>query len=252
MIKITCPHCNYSKITPLKKIPSGIHWARCPQCGNRFEFQKTQGVEKSEKCRATPWESRLQFGIWKGIRETIISVNFSPKRMFSTMTVRGGLTEPLAFGLLIGALGSMFGFFWKFMTATSGVLEPLRGILTSINSPLFFIILSVLSPLLVTANLFISSFIIHLLLVLVSGSKNGFEATFRVVAYSQAAKIWSVIPFIGGPLGWIWKAVVQIIGLKEAHGITYARIVVAISVPFILVLFLGGTMFFIFFHFLGS
>ena len=92
----------------------------------------------------------------------------------------------------------------------------------------------------------------HLLLVLVSGSKNGFEATFRVVAYSQAAKIWSVIPFIGGPLGWIWKTIVQIIGLKEAHGLTYARIAVAISVPFVLMLSLGGIIFFIFFRFMGS
>jgi len=63
------------------------------------------------------------------------------------------------------------------------------------------------------------------------------------VAYSQATKVWSIIPLIGGPIGWVWKTIVQIIGLKEAHEISYLRIVVAISIPLaLLLLAVGGAL----------
>jgi hypothetical protein len=73
---------------------------------------------------------------------------------------------------------------------------------------------------------------------MVRGGKSGFEATFRVVAYSQATRVWSVIPFVGGPIGWVWRTIVQIIGLKEAHEVGYTRIVLAFLIPLALLLFI--------------
>ena len=231
MVEITCPQCNYTKSVPLEKIPSGIRWVRCPSCGNRFEYLKKEEDVKAEKRHATPWERRLQLGLWKGIKQTIRSTIFSPKKIFSYMPVRAGLREPLAFGLLIGSISSMFSFFWEFMIATSGFLKPLEGISISFGLPIIFLSLIFLSPLLVTIDIFISSFIIHLLLLLVKGGKNRFEATFRVVAYSQATKVWSILPFVGSPIGWIWRAIVQIIGLREIHETSYLRVILAFVIP---------------------
>ena len=84
----------------------------------------------------------------------------------------------------------------------------------------------------------------HVLLLLVRGNTNGFEATFRVMAYSQATQVWSVIPFVGGPLGWCWRVVVQVIGLKEAHQISYGKIFVAFLIPLALLVVLGVTLVF--------
>jgi len=80
---------------------------------------------------------------------------------------------------------------------------------------------------------------------MVRGGKSGFEATFRVVAYSQATRVWSVIPFVGGPIGWVWRTIVQIIGLKQAHEVSYARIVVALLIPLALLLVMVTTAFFL-------
>jgi hypothetical protein len=169
-------------------------------------------------------------------------VIFSPKNIFSTMPVSGGWRDPLAFGLLVGSISSMLDSFWKFMLVTSGLVDPLGGHFSlSLSSPIIFLSLIFLSPLLVAANLFISSTVIHLLLLFVRGGKNRFEATFRVVAYSEATGVWSILPFIGGAIGSIWKSIVLIIGLKEAHEITYLRIVVAFSIPLaLLLLFVAG------------
>jgi hypothetical protein len=71
---------------------------------------------------------------------------------------------------------------------------------------------------------------------MVRGGRKGFEVTFRVVAYSQATRVWSIIPFIGSPIGWVWRTVVQIIGLKEVHQISYVRITVAFLIPLALLL----------------
>ena len=243
MIQITCPHCNYTKSIPPEKIPPGVRWVRCPHCGNRFEYLKKEEGAVTEKRHATPWERRSELGLWEGIKQTLKTVIFSPGNMFSAMPVRGGWKEPLAFGLLVGSIGSMVAVFWDFMIATSGLLNPFSRLSTLLSSPVIFLSFIFLSPLLVTINLFISSSIIHLLLLLVRGGKNGFEATFRVVAYSQATKVWSIIPLIGGPIGWVWKTIVQIIGLKEAHEISYLRIVVAISIPLaLLLLAVGGAL----------
>ena len=236
MVKITCPQCNYTKSIPIEKIPPGTRWIKCPKCGNRFKYlKKKEGVE-TEKRDATPWERRLELGLWKGVKQTIKSVLFSPKNMFSSMPVRGGWREPLAFGLLVGSISSMCAFFWEFLIANSGLLRPFEGFSISLSSPIIFLIFIFLSPLLVSIGIFVSSLIIHLLLLLVKAGNNRFEATFRVVAYSQATRIWSILPFIGSPIGWVWRSIVQIIGLKEAHETTYFRIIVAFSIPIVLLL----------------
>ena len=246
MVQITCPQCNYSKNIPLERIPLGIRWVSCPNCRNRFEYLKKEEDVKTEKRHPTPWERDFQLGPWRGVKQTIKSVIFSPKKMFSTMPVRYGFREPLAFGLLIGSISSMFGFFWEFMIATSGFIKPFGVISVSFSSPIIFLSLIFLSPLLVIIDLFISSFIIHILLLLVRGGKNRFEATFRVVAYSQATRILSILPFIGSPIGWIWRSIVQVIGLKEAHETSYLRIIVAFSIPIGLLLLIAvGALFFL-------
>ena len=72
---------------------------------------------------------------------------------------------------------------------------------------------------------------LSLFLLVVRGGQNGFEATFRVVSYSQATQALGLIPFIGGWIGGIWQLIVQIIGLREIHEISYFRVVIAFLIP---------------------
>jgi len=238
MAVITCPQCNYTRSIPDERIPPGIRWVRCPRCGARFEFVQSEGHEEEKRNLAEPWEQQANRGLWQGVTGTIRGVLFSPKSMFSSMPVTGGWREPLSFGLLVGSIGSMFSFFWEFMALSMGLFKPLWGASTSISSPIVFLVLIFLSPLFVTVNLFISSVTIHGLLLLVRGGKNGYEATFRVVAYSQATKAWSVIPLFGDAIGWIWRSIVYIIGLKQAQETSYARVILAFSLPFALLVIL--------------
>ena len=188
--------------------------------------------------QATPWEHRSELGLWQGISKTFKAVLFSPVEIFSTMTYKGGIKEPLAFGLLLGSIGGMFGFFWQFLVMSGGLLAIDHEIMSHFTISLIFFGIAIVFPLFVTIAIFVASAILHLLLLIVRGGKNGFEATFRVVSYSQAIQIWGLIPFIGGLIGGLWILIVQIIGLREIHETSYLRVILALLIPLALVLLL--------------
>ncbi len=249
-VKITCPKCNFSKSIPEEKIPAGARWATCPQCKNRFAFappeagpgpeqeQKEIGEEGRVERRAPPWENRSELGLWQGIYQTFKGVLFSPDKLFSTMTHKGGIKEPLAFGLLLGSIGSMFGFFWQFLMMSGSLMALGKELMGHLSMSLIFFVIIIISPLFVTIAIFLISAILHLLLLVVRGGKSGFEATFRVVSYSQATQIWGVIPFLGGFIGFLWIIIVQIIGLREIHETSYLRVILALLIPVALILLL--------------
>ena len=196
-------------------------------------------IAESEVGRqATPWENRSELGLWQGISKTFKAVLFSPVEIFSTMTHKGGIKEPLAFGLLLGSIGGMFGFFWQFLVMSGGLLAIDHEIMSHFTISLIFFGIAIVFPLFVTIAIFVTSAILHLLLLIVRGGKNGFEATFRVVSYSQAIQIWGLIPFIGGLIGGLWILIVQIIGLREIHETSYLRVILALLIPLALVFLL--------------
>jgi len=229
-------------------VPPGTRWATCPSCKQRFAFflpvldfdlekaQETVGAGGGRSL--SPWENRSELGLLKGITLTLKSVVFSPKRFFRTTTYEGGIREPMAFGLLAGSIGMMLVIFWQFLQGSGELFSGDAGLLEGFGPRVVFLGALALCPLLVAMTLFVASAIVHLLLLAVRGGSNGFEATFRVISYSQATQIWGLIPFVGGLIGGLWLVVVQIIGLREIHGISYLKIVFALLIPLALVLLL--------------
>jgi hypothetical protein len=187
----------------------------------------------------SPWEDRLERGFLQGLFQTFRAVLFSPKRLFKSMTSNQGIKEPFAFGLLFGSLGYMFGLFWQFLISPEKIPGYIQNLLAHIPFDTLFLALLIISPLIIIIMLFITSTLAHFFLIIVKGGKGGFEGTFRVIAFAQAANVFGIIPFIGGFIGSVWYFVVVIIGLREIHGISYARIFVALLLPLGLMIFIG-------------
>ncbi|MEA3359242.1 MAG: hypothetical protein U9R17_07550, partial [Thermodesulfobacteriota bacterium] len=121
MAKVNCPQCNYSVNINLEQTNDDPIWIMCPKCGNSFRYLKPDEDIKSEQRYGTPWEKRMELGLWQGIFHTVKSTMFSPKKMYSAMPVKGGLMEPLTFALLIGSIGSMLSFFYDFLFSIFGI-----------------------------------------------------------------------------------------------------------------------------------
>ena len=237
-MEIVCPYCSFSKSVPDEKIPRGAKTAICPRCRQRFAIP---GLEKpvnappaQDKDRTPPpWERRSELGLGRAFRESVKGVLFSPALFFRRMTVGRGILEPLAIGILMGSLGMMFEIVWQSLTRF-GDLPILRGgwIGKLTWGPLLTLTM-VLCPVIVTIFICVASLGLHVLLVIVRGAKNGFEATLRAVSYGQATQLWAVIPFIGSFLAGIWFTVVMVVGLREIHGISYVKVILALLIPFV-------------------
>jgi hypothetical protein len=238
-----CPHCG-------KAVADDQLF--CQYCGARLREEAGTGAPETPLSggrEKTAWEDRETRGLLGGLLTTLRDTLFRPAEFFRRMPVTGGLTDPLLYALIVGMVGLMFSYLWQIvMRGTMQDMVPgmsgeymFRGIGIAA--------LAFLSPFLLIIGLFVSAGILHVCLMLVKGTKSGFEATFRVVSYGYGANIFMVVPFCGGFIAAIWGIVLAIIGLREAHETTGGKAAFAVFLPaivccglifFVLALFFGA------------
>jgi hypothetical protein len=97
-----------------------------------------------------------------------------------------------------------------------------------------FFVQVVLAPVGLVIGLFLAAGIFHVMLLILGGAREEFEATFRVVSFSQATAILMVLPFCGGLVAWVWSLVLYILGLATVHGITGGKAAAAVLLPLLL------------------
>ncbi|OGW37420.1 MAG: hypothetical protein A2X58_05285 [Nitrospirae bacterium GWC2_56_14] len=223
-----CPHCG-------KEVSEGQTF--CQHCGLRIsEAAQAEPVAPVAGMREkTPWEDREQQGFFGGLFKTLKQVLFSPSDFFKKMPVTGGLTDPLLYGLILGMIGAMFSYFWQITLhgAMQNFMTP-EMLAATEYSPFqgaSLAVLAVFTPFLIILWLFILAGMLHVFLLMVQGAKAGFEATFRVVAYSESPYLFLVLPFCGGFLAWIWSLVIILIGLQHAHETTGGKAAFAVFLP---------------------
>lgn len=219
-----CPHCG-------KEITEGQPF--CQYCGSRVEASSADQAG----LKTTPWEDRAALGFFGGLTRTLKNSLFSPREFFRKMSVSGGLTDPLLYALIVVMAGMIVSYLWQVLL--QGAMQSLlpAEMRSAAGYDLFqgvgLVVLAVMLPFAVIAFLFIEAGILHLLLMLVRGANRGFEATFRVAAYSSSAQIFMALPFCGGLVAWIWSVVLAIIGLTEAHQTSGGKASFAVLFPLV-------------------
>ena len=219
-----CPRCQQ----PLPEPPERF----CPNCG----------AELGPVARATPWEQRDRLGLVSALVETTQQVLTRPTEFFRAMPVTGGLGGPLFYAVIVGYAGllasAVYGAIFQAVAGPRFFDMPHRGeldrFLPYVQGGMGLVFQIVLGPLLVAIGAFVSSAILHVLLLLFGGAPRGFEATFRVRCYAEAASVFRLIPFCGTAIFVIYILVVTIVGLSEAHGIGKGRAAAAVLVPLLL------------------
>jgi len=187
-----------------------------------------------------PWEDMARVGFFQAFLTTLREVLFSPTRFYRRMPTNRGLSNPLIFALILGVLGGVLGLAWQ--QAFVPQLEQFPGTVTP-----YLVGITIALPLIVLLTLFVGSAIVHLCLMVVGANRRGFEATFRVIAYSWATQIFALVPLIGSFIIPIYSLVIEIIGLRESHGISTGRAALAIFLPLIVLvtIIVIGTTFFL-------
>jgi hypothetical protein len=149
-----------------------------------------------------------------------------PGVFFRGLIGHGDLVNPLIFAIICYEISAILGG----LLAVVGVSGQ-RGFGSFLGS-------LVLAPIGAAIGLFIGAGILHLLVMLVIGSRNaGFAGTFRVSAYSSVTSLVSWIPVIGW-IASLYGIYLAIVGVREVHNTTTGKAAVVVLIPALIVLFL--------------
>ena len=199
----------------------------------------------SETTRRPPWERRHEIGFGQGLLETIRLSLLQPVEFYRALDPHGPIAPALVFGVLVSWVGFTVGLLWDLVIPT-----PFEQVLggpgaASGDVPVLVIGLAVwiLVPLLMPFLLLLMAAVYHVVLLALGGPSRGYAATTRVLAYAAGPQLLSVVPFCGWFLGFVWATVLQVIGLREVHGIPTLKAVAVLVIPLLACAVLIGALF---------
>jgi len=192
------------------------------------------------------WDRREQLGFVSALVETTKEVLTGPSDFFRRMPVTGGIGSPLLYAVVIGYLGLLVAAVYSavFLLVRGAAGAAALGPLSDRPELAHFVAAMegwggiigqvVFGPVGLVIGVFIWSAITHLMLLLLDGAGQGFEATFRVICFSHAASVLAIVPLCGGVIAGLWSIVLWIIGLSYAQRIPTWKAAVAALLPFVL------------------
>jgi hypothetical protein len=234
----------------------------CPQCGAPYEeasemtqimptpeptdsAQAAPSLAEEQQVYYVPWEDKGNLGFLGALFETFKESCFNPGKFFEKMPVKGGIGNPLLYGLILGFIGMIFQVtysqmfsqlfdFTKWLPAMprsfdSDFIELNRKIQSYSNVVSLFAF-----PFIATAGFFIWSGIIHLLLTMFGWKKHDYESSFRIVTYSEGPAFFRLIPFIGDIVAPVWQLVITVIGISKVHKISIGKAILVVVLPALL------------------
>ena len=172
---------------------------------------------------------------------TIKLALFSPKEFFSDYDFKAQIGSGILFAVIMGFVSGVFNFVYNLvfrsslysMLARWGNIPAKEVQLQGMFAMFGGIMGIILMPIMIVVSLFIMGGIYHLLLMVVNSAKNGFEATINVVSYTSAVLLFSIVPFCGGLIAWIYRIILNIMGLAEVHETTTGKASFAVLLPYL-------------------
>ncbi|OQX91761.1 MAG: hypothetical protein B6D58_06425 [candidate division Zixibacteria bacterium 4484_95] len=233
----------------------------CPNCGAPYEDTQSHPDDKgetpgmaglpqgktaeSEQQRYTPWEDKGKLGFLGSLFETWKKSVFEPTDFYRKMPVKGGIGNPLLYGLILAFIGFVFQMVYRqlftqlfdpshwypyFNDMFDRDFNAFEYQLKSISMLAGIMIF----PFMAAAWFFIWSGITHLILTIFGWKKEEYEASFRLIAYSEGPSFFLIVPLIGGLISIVWQLVLVVIGIKEVHRVSAGQALLVVFLPTIL------------------
>jgi hypothetical protein len=195
---------------------------------------------------ASPFAERKSRGFLAGFFETWKLVATQPQEFFRRVRIDQSGSAVL-FGVIASTAGNaVAGLYSYFSGAQAGaafekMMENmpeeqanfLRMYLEAL--PALTLAQIVLTPILAAIGIYVSSAILHLLLMLFRGANRGFDATLTAVAYAGGLNLLNAVPICGALLALVWGLVALVIGLGEIQRCSQGKAVAAVLAPAALV-----------------
>jgi len=222
---VTCPQCGFEQPQTDECVKCGIIISKFKQFEEMARSVEGQVREITSE-EYTPWESGGG-GFIGSFFQTVQQSLFSPSKFFKKTAFGEGYWAPLIYGLITGIIGNGFAILWFWLFVAHWIPMDRIPFHYSLSILQFIVPL----PFHQAIAIFIGSAIIHLCLMIVRGNNNGYKTTFRAISYSYSGYLFGIIPFIGLFIGNIYVFILTIIGVKEGHGISTGKAILAVLLP---------------------
>ena len=229
----TCPHCGYENATE----------GTCPLCGTATAGAGTQPARVATASfpdrRLPEWEDP-EHGFPRNLFDTWRRSMFEPTAFFEGVPYDRPATRPILYYLIVSLIAALFGLWWNavFATAQLGFMSDfmagldLEGASGSVagNALLNFFI----APFAAVIGLIVWTLILHVLVFMFAKQRRGLSATARVISYATGPMIFSIVPMIGGLIGWVWSIALTVIGVRAAHRTSTGAAATIVLIPIVL------------------
>jgi hypothetical protein len=155
---------------------------------------------------------------------TVQRVVLQPVDFYRGILRRGDFLNPLIFAIICYVVSAILGGLIALAFGNRGF----GGFIGNI----------VFAPIGAAIGLFIGAGILYLLVMVIVGSRNsGYEATFRVAAYTSVVNLVSWIPLIGW-IASLYGIYLAIVGIREVHTTTTGKAALVVLIPVAVLLFI--------------
>jgi hypothetical protein len=221
----------------------------CTRCGtfgcDACAFSRLEGREICRACakeglnEPIPWERRADVGRIRAFWETSKILLRSPRAFYKTPAVEDGLLGAATYGIAVYTVGqlvwtvTLFGFF-AIASAVIGVVAEsaeVGGLMAGYSICWMLLAVPITlgqAPLYGIFGILGGGGLTHLSLRLFKSARVDFQGTLRAVSYANAPYILYVIPLLGIIVSWFWVLYLEIVGVREAHGIGTDRAAAAV------------------------
>lgn len=182
-----------------------------------------------------PWEAPARYGQIGGLYHTILRVMFQAPRFFAVLPhCRGGKGRAIGFFLLLGMFQTLVKLFWIRNTAPAITDLQVQELLSASSMSISMTL--VIAPALLLIQLYVYTALFTLMLHLVQPNRIPFVTVLRIVAYSAAPLVVSIVPILGPIVGSIWFSVCCFVGCRYALNLEWGKVALAL-VPLYLIAF---------------
>jgi len=217
-----------------------LNVARASQGGTMEE------LKQAAACADAPALEFEKEGNWiEASLKTLQQMLFHPTSFFKGVGAGAGVKRPLLFSLalfyimVMSAAAYQLGFH-VFSGAAKRVTEhaaadavaAILGLPVGILFLALFLIVGL--PILSISGNLIKAGMYHICLLILGAATRDFTTTFRVVCYSSGIQVLQIVPVIGSIAAYIWGIALDLIGLREAHGTTTGKSLLAVFLPMLL------------------
>jgi hypothetical protein len=220
-------------------------WNGSPGTGERAPYPGREPYEPEGS--SLPWQDRQHHPSFLGALWATVKVVLSePSRAFSHIKVEGSLSGSMLYVVILGSLSGYVGLMFQLLLQSVGLTlgaaakgEP--AMVAAVGGmAVFSVVAAIFIPIMVLVGSFVGAAVLHVFLWIVGGARRSFEATYAVAAYCGGSTgLLGLIPMCGGLIGAVWNIVVEVIGLREVHGTTTGKAVLAVLLPMIVCCGLG-------------